>query len=158
MTENPKGIPPRSPGLRAASYPGKIGWWRLTPTGCGPDRGVGTQSLGLKIARTPTQGSCGLGNPGLEDTIPLGLQNHRSFRRSVRQWPRTEYPKGIGHSRPLPELSPPRSGQECRGLLSHFKSSHLPFPNVSDTGVKAENMTTSLLCTAEDKRLAVADS
>ena len=28
-------------------------------------------------------------------TIPLGLQNHRSFRRSVGQWPPTEYPKGI---------------------------------------------------------------
>ena len=25
----------------------------------------------------------------MEATIPLGLQNHRSFRRSVRQWPRT---------------------------------------------------------------------
>ena len=37
------------------------------------DGGVGTQSLGLKIAR-----------------------NRRSFRRSVRQWTRTEYPKGIG--------------------------------------------------------------
>ena len=32
LPENPKGIPPRSPGLRAASYPGKSGWCRPTPT------------------------------------------------------------------------------------------------------------------------------
>ena len=32
----------------------------------------------------------------LEPAIPLGLPNHRSFRRSVWQWPRKEYPNGIG--------------------------------------------------------------
>ena len=36
LPENPKGIPPRSPGLRAASYPGKSGWCRPTPTGLWP--------------------------------------------------------------------------------------------------------------------------
>jgi len=51
-----------------------------------------------------------------------------------------------------------QSASECRGLLSHFKLSHLPFPYANDTGAEAENMTTSLLCTAEDKRLAVAES
>ena len=43
-------------------------------------------SLGLKIARTPTQGSVADSVAGLEDTIPLGWLNHRSFRRSVRRW------------------------------------------------------------------------
>ena len=80
---NPKGIPPQSPGLRAASYLGKSGWCRPTPTG-------------LKIARTPTQGSLEDSVAGLEDTIFLGLQNRRSFRGSVGQWPRTKYPKGSG--------------------------------------------------------------
>ena len=36
LPENPKGIPPQSPGLRAASYPGKSGWCRPTPTGLWP--------------------------------------------------------------------------------------------------------------------------
>ena len=40
---NPKGIPPRSPGLRAASYPGKIGWRPPTPTGLWPDGADGAQ-------------------------------------------------------------------------------------------------------------------
>ena len=40
--------------------------------------------LGLKIARTLTQGSLADSVAGLEDTIPLGLQNHRSLRRSAR--------------------------------------------------------------------------
>ena len=31
--------------------------------------------LGLKIARTPTQGSLADSVAGLEDTVPLGLQN-----------------------------------------------------------------------------------
>ena len=41
-------------------------------------------SLGLKIARTLTQGSLADSVAGLEDTIPLGLQNHRSLRRYAR--------------------------------------------------------------------------
>ena len=70
-------------GLRAASYPGKSGgvsangvaarWWSGDAT-----------PLGLKIARTLTQGSLADSVAGLEDTIPLGLQNHRSLRRSAR--------------------------------------------------------------------------
>jgi len=55
-----------------------------------------TTPLGLRIARTLTQGSLADSVAGLEDTIPLGLPNHRSFRRSVWQWPRKEYPNGIG--------------------------------------------------------------
>ena len=57
-----------------------------------------TTPLGLKIARTLTQGSLADSVAGLEDTIPLGLQSHRALRRSIRHWPRTEYPKGIGAS------------------------------------------------------------
>ena len=47
LPENPKGIPPRSPGLRAASYPGKSGWCRPTPTGLWRAGGAGTQPLQL---------------------------------------------------------------------------------------------------------------
>jgi hypothetical protein len=51
-----------------------------------------------------------------------------------------------------------KARQKVRAFYPNAKSSHLPFPNASDTGVQAENMTTSLLCTTEDKRLAVAES
>jgi len=40
---NPKGIPPQSPGLRAASYPGKSRWCRPTPTGLWPEGADGAQ-------------------------------------------------------------------------------------------------------------------
>ena len=117
---NPKGIPPQSPVLRAASYPGKSGWCRPTPTG-------------LKIARTPTQGSLADSVAGLEDTIPLGLQDHRSFRRSVGQWPRTEYPKGIGsnpsgigHCCPLPTPARARRRTRMSALQKNLRCAPAP--------------------------------
>ena len=46
LPENPKGIPPRSPGLRAASYPGKRGGAGQPQRGCGPaSRGSTTPSV-----------------------------------------------------------------------------------------------------------------
>ena len=44
----------------------------------------GRNPLGLKIARTLTQGSLADSVAGLEDTIPLGLRTHRTLRRSAR--------------------------------------------------------------------------
>ena len=41
---------------------------------------MGHNPVGLEITRTLTQGNLA-DSAGLEDTIPLGLQNHRSLRR-----------------------------------------------------------------------------
>ena len=79
--------------------------------------------LGLKIARTPTQGSLADSVAGLEDTIPLGLQNHRSFRGSVGQWPRTEYPEGIASN---PNEAGPRTGKAARAPVTNRMEQNPP--------------------------------
>ena len=91
---NPEGIVSLSPARGALPWEKRV--VSAKPNGVVARWRSGDTTLGLKIARTPTLGSLADSVAGLEDTISLGLQNHPSFRRSVRQWPRTEYPKGIG--------------------------------------------------------------
>ena len=50
---------------------------------------------GLVLLWLQTQGSACLATAGLEDTIPLGLQNRRLVRCSARWQPGVEFPKGI---------------------------------------------------------------
>ena len=91
---NPEGIVSLSPARGALPWEKRV--VSAKPNGVVARWRSGDTTLGLKIARTPTLGSLADSVAGLEDTISLGLQNHPSFRRSARQWPRTEYPKGIG--------------------------------------------------------------
>ena len=109
---NPKGIPPR----RVASR--ELPWEKPVVSANPNDNAIwrrwGTTPLGLKIARTLTQGSLADSVAGLEDTIPLGLQNQRSLRRSAQHWPRTEYPKGI-------EAKSTFLGSPRFHLLHHFQ-------------------------------------
>ena len=108
---NPKGIASSSPGLRGTSYPGKD---RRTPStlkglkhvrteGCNP---VGVESPLPTLPRVGARRA----NPGLTDTIPLGLEEKRP--RLVRN----DKPDlgGTGSTRSV--INPCGVEMSCRGL------------------------------------------
>ena len=77
---NPKGIPARSPGLRGTSYPGYARASVINPERVASDRRIRMGQTwpqpfqGWRPKPTQAQGSSQARNPGLEDTIPLGLE------------------------------------------------------------------------------------
>jgi hypothetical protein len=72
---NPKGIPSQSPGLRAASYPGLATKLTINPNGVASlvPRKLTQPRWGWPQSDPFPQGSFVPRNPGLEGTIPLGL-------------------------------------------------------------------------------------
>ena len=86
MLPNPNGILSFSPGLRGTSYPGASQNECANPNWVASDSAdrAATTPLGLKAIFSNTQGSLRkLGNPGLEDTIPLGLETCATSHRTA---------------------------------------------------------------------------
>ena len=84
MLPNPNGIFSFSPGLRGTSYPGSSQNEYPNPNGVASDSAdrATTTPSGLETILLNTQGSLRkLGNPGLEDAIPLGLETCATSRR-----------------------------------------------------------------------------
>jgi hypothetical protein len=86
MLPNPNGIQSFSPGLRGTSYPGSMQRELGNPNGVVSDstNWAAATPLGLGNILSNTQGSLHkLGNPGLEDAIPLGLEICATSRRTT---------------------------------------------------------------------------